>query len=85
MKHSSVLIFTMEEFKTLCEKLFDGNAWIEYDSNEWFWVMSEEINEDTVMDKLEVGLLEAELLKELDVLDKIYVDTTNDAVIVSYN
>lgn len=36
MKHSSVLIFTMEEFKTLCEKLFDGNAWIEYDSNEWF-------------------------------------------------
>lgn len=47
--------------------------------------MSEEINEDTVMDKLEVGLLEAELLKELDVLDKIYVDTTNDAVIVSYN
>ena len=85
MKHSSVLIFTMEEFKILCEKLFDGNAWIECDSNEWFWVMSEEINEDTVMDKLEVGLLGAELLKELDVLDKIYVDTTNDAVIVSYN
>ena len=80
MKNSSVLIFTMKEFKTLCEKLFDGNAWIEYDSNEWFWVMSEEMNEDTVMDKLE-----AELLKELDMLDKIYVDDTNNAVIVSYN
>lgn len=80
MKHSSVLIFTMEEFKTLCEKLFDDNAWIEYDSGGWFFVMTEEVDGNTVMDKLE-----AELVKELGVLDKIYVDTTNDTVIVSYN
>lgn len=80
MKHNSVLIFTMKEFKTLCEKLFDGNAWIEYDSGGWFFVMTEEVDGNTVMDKLE-----AELIKELGVLDKIYVDTTNDAVIVSYN
>lgn len=85
MKKSNVIIYTMDEFKALCEKLFDGKAWIEHESGEWFWVMSEEIDEDTIMDKLEVGLLEAELLKELDVLDKIYVDTTNDVVIVSYN
>lgn len=80
MKKSNVIIYTMEEFKTLCEKVFDGNAWIEHGSGEWFWVMSEEINEDTIMDKLET-----ELLKELDILDKIYVDTTNNVVIVSYN
>lgn len=80
MKQSNVIIYTMDEFKVLCEKMFNGNAWIEYDSNEWFWVMSEEINEDIVMDKLET-----ELLKEFDMLDKIYVDTTNNAVIVSYN
>lgn len=80
MRQSNVIIYTIDEFKTVCEKLFDGNAWIEYESGEWFWVMSEEMNEDTIMDKLE-----SELLKELDMLDKIYVDTTNNVVIVSYN
>lgn len=80
MKTSNVIIYTIDEFKTVCEKLFDGNAWIEYESGEWFWVMSEEMNEDTIMDKLE-----SELLKELNMLDKIYVDTTNNVVIVSYN
>lgn len=80
MKKSNVIIYTMDEFKALCEKLFDGNAWIEYDSGGWFFVMTEEVDGNTVMDKLE-----AELIKELGVLDKIYVDTTNDAVIVSYN
>lgn len=81
MKKSNVIIYTMDEFKALCEKLFDGKAWIEHGSGEWFWVMSEEMDENAIMDKLEV-----ELIKGLDgLLDKIYVDTTNDAVIVSYN
>ena len=81
MKKSNVLIFTMDEFKILCDKLFDDNARIEYESGEWFWVMSEEMDENAIMDKLEV-----ELIKGLDgLLDKIYVDTTNDVVIVSYN
>lgn len=81
MKKSNVIIYTMDEFKVLCEKLFDGKAWIEHGSGEWFWVMSEEMDENAIMDKLEV-----ELIKGLDgLLDKIYVDTTNDAVIVSYN
>lgn len=81
MKKSNVIIYTMDEFKILCEKLFDGKAWIEYRSGEWLWVMSEEMDENIIMDKLEV-----ELIKGLDgLLDKIYVDTTNDAVIVSYN
>ena len=81
MKKSNVIIYTMDEFKALCEKLFDGNAWIEYGSGDWFFVATEEIDGNTIMDKLE-----AALIRGLDgVLDKIYVDTTNDAVIVSYN
>lgn len=81
MKKSNVIIYTMDEFKALCEKLFDGNAWIEYGSGDWFFVTTEEIDGNTIMDKLE-----AALIRGLDgVLDKIYVDTTNDAVIVSYN
>lgn len=81
MKKSNVIIYTMDEFKALCEKLFDGKAWIEHGSGEWFFVTTEEIDGNTIMDKLE-----AALIRGLDgVLDKIYVDTTNDAVIVSYN
>ena len=81
MKKSNVIIYTMDEFKALCEKLFDGNAWIEYGAGDWFFVTTEEIDGNTIMDKLE-----AALIRGLDgVLDKIYVDTTNDAVIVSYN
>lgn len=81
MKKSNVIIYTLDEFKALCDKVFDGMVWIEYEYGKWFWVMSEEMDENDIMDKLEV-----ELIKGLDgLLDKIYVDTTNDAVIVSYN
>lgn len=81
MKKSNVIIYTLDEFKALCDKVFDEMVWIEYEYGKWFWVMSEELDENTIMDKLEV-----ELIGELNgFLDKIYVDTTNDVVIISYN
>ena len=81
MKKSNVIIYTLDEFKALCDKVFDEMVWIEYESGKWFWAMSEELDENTIMDKLEVKLIE-----ELNrFLDKIYVDTTNDVVIISYN
>lgn len=82
MKKSNVIIYTLDEFKALCDKVFGGTVWIECESGKWFWIiMSEELDENTIMDKIEV-----ELIVELNrFLDKIYVDATNDVVIISYN
>lgn len=81
MKKNNVLIYTLDEFKALCDKVFGETAWIENECGQWFWVMSEEIDENTIMDKLK-----AELAKEIDgLLDQIYVDITKGVVIISSN
>lgn len=81
MKKINAIYFTLDEFRIVCDKVLDEKAWIENDSNEWFWVMTEEINEEEVN-----GLLEMEFGKEISGfrIDNIYVDITNDAVIVAY-
>ena len=48
MKKSNVLIFTMDEFKILYDKLFDDNTRIEYESGEWFWSWTDEMFEKTI-------------------------------------
>ena len=75
------LIFTMEEFNNICNIVFNGEASIENESGEWFWVMSENIADEDINKKLEL-----ELRKEIVgfVLDKVYVDLTELVVIVSY-
>lgn len=81
MKHIKALSFTWEEFKKICDKLTEERAWIETDQNGWFWVTTEDIDEDEVS-----SLLEKEFGKEISgfKIDKILVDITEDTVIVSY-
>ena len=81
MKNINVLMFSMEEFRELCDRIFNEEAWIENQSGEWFWVMTENIGDDDVKEKLEL-----EFGREISGfrLDKIYVDLTEDVVIVAY-
>lgn len=78
MKKINAIYFTLDEFRIVCDKVLDEKAWIENNSNEWFWVMTEEINEDEIK-----KLLEIEFGKEISGfrIGNIYVDITNDAVI----
>ena len=71
----------MEEFRLICDKLTEENAWIENDASGWFWITTEEINEEEVN-----KLLEKEFGKDISGfrIDKIFVDITEDMVIISY-
>lgn len=81
MKIIKALSFTSEEFRKICDKTTKENAWIESDSSGWFWVTTEEIVEEEV-----ISLLEEEFGKEISGfrIVKIFVDTTEDTIIVSY-
>lgn len=81
MERIYALSFTFEEFRIVCDRVLEEKAWIENDSSGWFWVVTEEINEDEVK-----RLLEIEFGKEISGfrIDNIYVDVTNSAVIVLY-
>ena len=81
MKNIKALSFTLEEFRSICDKVTEEKAWIESDSGCWFWVTSEEINDEEVN-----TLLEKEFKKEIPEfsIDKIFVDITEDMVIISY-
>lgn len=81
MKQIKALSFTFEEFRSICDKVTEEKAWIESDSSGWFWVSTEEVDEDEVN-----NLLEKEFGKEISEfrIDKIFVDITEDMVIISY-
>lgn len=81
MKSIKALSYTLEEFRKVCDKVLEEKAWIENDASGWFWVTTEEINEDEVNE-----LLEKEFGKEISGfrIDKIFVDITENMVIVSY-
>lgn len=81
MKNIKALSFTLEEFRTICDKLTEEKAWIENDASGWFWVSTEEINEEEVN-----KLLEKEFGKDIPGfrIDKIFVDIMEDMVIISY-
>ncbi len=81
MKNIKALSFTLEEFRSICDKVTEEGAWIESDSSGWFWVTSEEINEEEINE-----LLEKEFGKEISGfrIDTIFVDITENKVIVSY-
>lgn len=81
MKNIKALSFTIEEFRSICDKVTEEKAWIESDSSGWFWVTSEETDEEEVN-----TLLEKEFKKEIPgfIIDKIFVDITEDMVIISY-
>lgn len=81
MKQIKALSFTLEEFRSICDKVTEEKAWIESDSSGWFWVTTEEIDEEEVN-----ILLEKEFKKEIPEfsINKIFVDITEDMVIISY-
>ena len=81
MKNIKALSFTLEEFRKVCDKVSEEKAWIENDVNGWFWVTTEEVNEEEVN-----SLLEKEFGKEISGfrIDKIFIDITEDTVIISY-
>ena len=81
MKNIKALSFTLEEFRKICDKVTEEKAWIEDESGGWFWVTTEDIDEEEVK-----SLLEKEFGKEISGfrIDKIYVDITGNTVIVSY-
>lgn len=75
------LIFTMEEFDDICNRVFNGKASINNESGEWFWAMSENITNEDINKKLQLELREKIVGF---VLDKVYVDLTELVVIISY-
>lgn len=81
MKKINALSFTLEEFKTICDRVLNNRAWIENDHKGWFWAYEEGIDDEEIN-----RLLELEFSKEVSGfrIDKIYVDLSGDMVIVSY-
>ena len=82
MKKINALVFTLQEFKEVCDKIFSGEAWIENESGNWFWVISPENFEDEEINKK----LELEFGKEISgfKIEKLCVDLTEDAVVILY-
>lgn len=78
---NNVLIYTMEEFDGICDRAFNGEARIENESGEWFWVMSENILDEDIKNMLEIEIRKDIVGFELD---EIYVDLTKYVVIISF-
>lgn len=90
MTKGNMIIFSIDEFNEYCGKIFNDNAWIECEGYEWFWVFSED-TEDLGESENSDGFDENDIYNKLGqelvdgFIDNIYVDTTNDRVVVSYN
>ena len=81
MKKVKALHFALGEFRTLCDKILNEQAWIESDSSGWFWVTTEEIDDHKINE-----LLEIEFGKEISGfrIENIFVDITEEVVMVLY-
>lgn len=65
---------SLYNFIKLCKDVSNGNAWIEIESGEWFWVMTEEGSEEKCIQKIEEFLNIS--------IKKIFVDINNEIVMI---
>lgn len=65
---------SLYNFIKLCKDVSKENAWIEIESGEWFWVMTEEGSEEECVQKIEDFLNIS--------IKKIFVDINNEIVMI---
>lgn len=65
---------SLDSFNKLCKDVTDENAWIEVETGEWFWVMTEDGSEEDCKQKIEEFLSIS--------IKEIFIDITNMTVIV---
>lgn len=70
----SCMKISLHNFNKLCKDLTNENAWIEIESGEWFWVMTEEGSEEECIQKIEEFLNIS--------IKKIFVDINNEIVMI---
>lgn len=70
----SCMKMSLDNFNKLCKDVSNENAWIEIESGEWFWVMTEDGSEEECVEKIE------EFLNIL--IKKIFVDINNGIVMM---
>ena len=70
----SCMKMPLDNFNKLCEDLTNKNAWIDIESGEWFWVMTEEGSEEECIQKIEEFLNIS--------IKKIFVDINNGIVMM---
>lgn len=70
------LKMSLDNFNKLCKDLTDEKAWIEIESGEWFWVMTEDCSGEECIKKMEKFLNVSISIK------KLFVDIQNSIVII---
>ena len=65
---------SLDNFNKLCKDVTKENAWIEIESGEWFWVMTEEGSEQECIQKIEEFLNIS--------IKEIFIDINNNTVII---
>lgn len=65
---------SLQDFNRLCKDVTNENAWIEVESGEWFWVMTEDGSEEESIQKIKEFLNIS--------IKKLFVDITNGIVII---
>lgn len=70
------LKMSLDNFNNLCKDLTDEKAWIEIESGEWFWVMTEDYSGEECIEKIK------EFLNVSISIDKLFVDIQNGIVII---
>jgi len=70
----SCMKMSLDDFKQLCKDVSNENAWIEIESGEWFWAMTEEGSEEECVEKIEEFLNIS--------VKNIFVDINNRIVII---
>lgn len=72
----SCLKVSLDSFNKLCKDVTNGKAWIEIESGEWFWVMTEDYSGEECIEKVK------EFLNVSISIKKLFVDIQNDIVII---
>lgn len=70
----SCMKMSLDDFNKLCKDVTEENAWVEVESGEWFWVMTEEGSEEECIQKIEEFLNIS--------IKKIFVDINNNVVFI---
>lgn len=71
---ANCLKMSLDNFNKLCKDLIDEKAWIEIESGEWFWVMTEDCSGEECIKKIEEFLNIS--------IKKLFVDIQNSIVII---